>query len=201
MTIRDDILAISDAELRRGNIAADYLVHMDFADTPKHWWTGWGEFQADDQKWQGIGDLIGISDLPQSYDITADQVTFTMQGVTAEMSLLARQAQGRVTGRPATVYHQFFIVTPDDDSVQPWSPLIPAFAVFKGKMDQMTFSASRSDDQVMRSIELTAEGLFAIRNASPNGRWTDRDQQRRYPGDLGCVRMGLYENYSPTWNS
>ena len=41
MPIRDDLLAIPDAELRTGRIGQAALVFMDFRDTPRRWWTGW----------------------------------------------------------------------------------------------------------------------------------------------------------------
>ena len=195
MTIRDDINAIPDADLRSGAISADYLVHMDFVDMPKRWWTGWGDLESGGHVWQGIGDMISISDLPASYGPSADQITLTLQGATQEMLALAKAASSRVYGRDITVYQQFFSVTPVDSTAQPWSPLGPAFALYSGRMDQMTYKAS----EVTRAIELTAEGLFTNRNAPPNGRWTDADQKRRHPGDRGCDRMHLYTNYSPIW--
>lgn len=200
MSIRDDLIAIPDAKLRRGNISADYLVHMDFADTPKRWWTGWGRLVTAGHEWIGIGSMITVADLPTSYRPSADQVTFTIEAATQEMMVLSQEAASRVYGRDVTVYQQFFDVASDDADVQPWSPLGPAFVLYSGTMDQMTFKAARDmEGQTSRVIELTAEGLFTNRNAPPNGRWTDSDQKRRYPGDKGCDRMSIYTNYSPTW--
>lgn len=200
MTIRDDIIAIPDATLRTGNISADYLVHMDFLDTPKRWWTGWGKIRSGGYEWQGIGNMIGISDLSTSYGPSADQITLSLSGATQEMMTLTKEAKARVYRREITVYQQFFEVAPQDATAQPWSPLGPAFVVYTGRMDQMKFKSSRSNDgDATRSIELTAEGLFTNRNAPPNGRWSDADQKRRYPDDKGCDRMHIYTNYSPTW--
>jgi hypothetical protein len=200
VTIRDDILAIPDAKLRTGAISADYLVFMDFLDTPKRWWTGWGDIESGGYTWRGIGNMIGISDLPSSYSPSADQITMTLQSATQEMMTLSQEASTRVYGRDITVSHQFFDVAPDNAAAQPWTPLGPSFVLYAGRMDQMTFKASRDNDgNTTRSIELTAEGLFTNRNAPPNGRWSDADQKRRFPADEGCDRMHIYANYSPTW--
>jgi hypothetical protein len=200
MAIRDDIIAVPDANLRGGQIAADYLIFMDFADAPRRVWTGWGDLVTAGHTWQGIGDLIGVSEIPASTSATAESVTLTLQGATSEMQELARAAKSRVQDRQIVIYQQFFLVAPDDEAVQPWSPLLPAFAVYSGKMDRMAYSAERGNDaEYMRTIELTTYGLFTNRNAPPNGRWTDADQQRRYPGDKGCERMSLYAGYSPVW--
>lgn len=37
-----------------------------------------------------------------------------------------------------------------------------------------------------RSIRIRAETIAAYRNYTPLGEYTDRDQQRRHPGDRGC---------------
>lgn len=200
MGIREDIIAIPDEKFRTGNISADYLVFMDFADAPKRWWTGFGDINTDGHRWQGIGSLINISDIPSSYSPSADQITFTLSSVTEEMLSLVQNATSRVYGRDVIVYQQFFDVGPVDAAAQPWLPLGAPFAVYSGLMDQMTFKASRaSNGDISRVIELTAEGLFTNRSAPANGRWTDADQKRRYSGDKGCDRMHLYANYSPTW--
>ncbi|MBU2359707.1 MAG: hypothetical protein KKB02_12370 [Alphaproteobacteria bacterium] len=200
MTVRDDIIAIPDEKLRNARIAADYLIFMDFLDAPRLVWTGWGTLITGGNTWQGIGDLISVSEIPASTSATAESVTLTLQGATSDMQELARAARTRVSDRTIIIYQQFFDVTPDDAGVQPWSPLMPAFAVYTGKMDRMAFSAERDGDATyQRTIELTTYNLFTNRNAAPNGLWTDSDQQRRSPGDLGCSRMPIYQGYSPVW--
>lgn len=37
-----------------------------------------------------------------------------------------------------------------------------------------------------KSIRIRAESIAAYRNFTPLGEYTDRDQQRRHPGDRGC---------------
>lgn len=200
MTVRDEIIAIPDSKLRNANIAADYLIFMDFLDAPRRIWTGWGDLVAEGYTWQGVGDVIGVGEIPASNSATAESVTLTLQGATSEMQALARASNSRVQGRSIVIYQQFFDVTPDDETVQPWSPLMPAFAIYSGKMDRMSYSAERDTDaSYLRTIELSTYGLFTNRNAPANGRWTDSDQQRRYPGDLGCSRMPIYAGYSPVW--
>lgn len=200
MTTRDAILAMPDDKLRNGNISADYLVFMDFLGAPKRWWTGWGNIEADGHEWQGIGNMIGMSDIPAAYGPSADQITLTLSGATQEMMTITQEASDRAYGREITVYHQFFDVNPDDATAQPWTQLGPPFVLYAGRMDQMTFKATKSNDgDTKRTIELTAEGLFTNRNSPPNGRWSDVDQKRRYPGDSGCDRMHIYTSYSPVW--
>ena len=105
MTARDDLLAISDELLRSGRIAQAVLVHMDFAETPRRWWAGFGDLQAGGHTWQGVGDLISISPISSAYQISAEQVTFEL-AATPELLALALDAKARVRDRNMTIYLQ-----------------------------------------------------------------------------------------------
>ena len=200
MAIRDDIIAIPDSKIRNAKVASDYLVFMDFADSPKRFWTGWGDLVSGGNTWQGVGDLISIGQIPASTGATAESLELTLESATSEMQTRVRASASMVHGREIKIFQQFFDVTPDDESVQPWSPLLPAYAVYTGFMDQLAYSAERGEDgEYSRKVTLSTYGLFTNRNAPANGRWTDADQQRRYAGDLGCSRMPLYAGYSPVW--
>lgn len=201
MAVRDDIIAIPDERLRNGEIAADYLVFMDFLDAPKRWWTGWGDFEGEGHTWQGTGDIISVPALPSTLSDTAKSVTFTVQGATSEMMNLALNAQSRVKGRSVVVYQQFFDVSPSAAGVQPWSPLMPAFALWTGKMDLMPLSSRRDEgSNLISTISVTANGLFTNRNAGSSQRWSDSSQRELYgETDRGCERMSIYENYAPLW--
>ncbi|AWX94004.1 hypothetical protein DPM13_16425 [Paracoccus mutanolyticus] len=76
MGAREDLLAIPDEVLRSGQIAQAVLVHMDFQGAPKRWWTGFGDLEVAGQTWQGLGDLISISPISSTYQVSAEQVTF-----------------------------------------------------------------------------------------------------------------------------
>lgn len=200
MAVRDDIIAIPNSDIRNAKVAAEYLVFMDFVDNPKRFWTGWGDLHVNGETWQGTGDFISIGQIPVSSGATAESLSITLEAATSEMQARVRESSELVKGRTINIYQQFFNVTPDDPNVQPWSPLMPAFVVYSGEMDGLSYSGERgSDGEYLRNVTLSTYGLFTNRNAPPNGRWTDSDQQRRYPDDLGCSRMSLYAGYSPVW--
>ena len=71
MGAREDLLAIPDDVLRRGDIAQAVLVHMDFLDAPQRWWSGFGDLDAGGFRWQGLGDLIGVSEIEAAYQVSA----------------------------------------------------------------------------------------------------------------------------------
>lgn len=199
MPARDDLLAIPDEFLRNGRIGQAVLVHMDFRNAPKRWWTGFGDLDVAGHRWQGVGDLISMSKISTAYQVSAKQMTFEV-AATLEMFTLALAAKARVRDRAVTVSLQLFAmdaVTVDGADIQTGQPVGSPIALFSGTMQRMPWSA---DGPTERKISIEAEGLFFRRNAPPRGRWTDPDQKARHPGDRGLERLPLYANgYETTW--
>lgn len=199
MTARDDLLAIPDDLLRSGRITQAVLVHMDFKDTPKRWWTGFGDLQAGGHTWQGVGDLISISPISSAYQVSAEQVTFEL-AATPEMLALALAAKTRVRDRAVTIYLQLMAtdgVTVAGGDIVSGQPVGSPMALYSGTMQRMPWAA---EGPGKRTIRLECEGNFFRRNQPPRGRWTDADQKARYPGDRGFERLPLYAGgYEVLW--
>ena len=199
MSARDDLIAIPDEVLRSGLIEQAALVFMDFRDTPKRWWTGFGDLETGGHTWQGLGDLITISPIETSYSVSAEQVVFEV-AATPEMLAAALDARNRVRDRDVTVYLQLFAredVEIGSADIVAGQPVGSPLALFSGTMQRMPWGASGPNE---RSLRGEAEGLFFRRNAAPRGRWTDADQKSRYPGDRGFERLPLYVGgYQTRW--
>lgn len=174
------------AKLADRQIAASLLCFMDFRVTPRRWWMGFGTLEAGGHSWQGMGELIQIEGLEQPIGTVAPKTTFQLSGIDATVVSLARNASDRVKDRRCTVYLQFFDITPNDASVAPWTLLDAPFAIWSGKMDQMTYSAQ---GPAQRSVTLTAESLWTNRHRPVFGLWSDRDQNARFPGDRGLEQV------------
>lgn len=173
------------AKLAGREVAAALLCFMDFRDTPRRWWMGFGDLNAGGQIWQGIGSMIQIDGLEQAMGTNAPRSTFTLSGVDAEIVRLARQASARVKDRPCQVYIQFFEIAPGGDKM-PWAPLDAPYAIWSGIMDQMSYGA---EGPTQRRVTLTAESIWTGRRRPAYGFWTDRDQNARFPGDRGLEQV------------
>ncbi len=201
MGVRDDLLAIPDEVLRSGRVGQAALVWMDFAGGAKRWWTGFGDLEVAGHRWQGLGDLIGISSIDTAYDLSAQPLTFTL-ACTPELLALAINAKARVRDRTVMVYSQLFAVeamasfTAGGGEVLRGQPLGSPWVMFSGTMQRMPWTAS---GPTQRTLTLEAEGLFFRRNAPPRGRWTDADQRARYPGDKGLERLARYVSFETRW--
>jgi hypothetical protein len=194
MGVRDDLLAIPDADLRSGNVAAAVLVWMDFATGAKRWWSGFGDLTHAGHTWQGLGDLISISEIGAGFGTDSEGLQFGL-AATAEMMALVQAGSTAVRGRQVVVYDQLFLVNPSDGT-QPWQPMGAPIALFSGTMQPLTYSAKGATE---RAIQLTAENVFVRRNAPPQGQLTDADQRARSAADRGLERVDLYQNYQTRW--
>ena len=65
----------------------------------------------------------------------------------------------------------------------------PAIHIHRGRISDIRRPETETDNY----FAITAEGPFRDRNATFLGKYTDRDQQMRAPGDRGCEYVALYE--------
>lgn len=177
------------AALRKQAVGAAFLGRLDFPGGEKRLWLGSGRVNYGGEWWEGTGELVSLSSIASGAADAALPVTFTLSGVDDDIYALAISADpSEIRGRAATLYIQFFspaTMRPYDDPVAIWS----------GTMDRMT--ATRSVEA--RSVSLICEGLFADRSRSPNGLYTDRDQQARSPGDLFFQYVATRVNRTVQW--
>jgi hypothetical protein len=183
------------AKLAGRTVAASLLVHMDFAETPRRFWFGFGPLDAGGETWLGTGEMIQIDGLESPIGTVAPKTTFTLSGIDSTLVTLARNASDRVKDRRATIYIQFFDVTPTDGS-QPWSLLDEPYAISTWLMDQMTYTAQ---GPTQRAIALTAESLWTNRRRPAFGLYTDRDQNKRFSGDRGLEQVVDLVNKTIRW--
>ena len=157
------------------------LVFFDFASGAGRYWFGFGRLKTnDDHLWVGTNDLASLGNIDLPLGGQAPEQTFTLSGVDSTFVAKAKADPDEYRNRTCTVFLQWF----NDD----WSPLDLPFAFWVGRMAGLSVSQSADDQGFTRTITLRAESLFAGRKRPVFGRYTDRDQQARYPGDKGCER-------------
>jgi hypothetical protein len=163
------------------------LVHFSFVEQEMRLWEGFHHLTAGGQTWLGGGYIGTVGPIPFGANDAAGVVQFTLSGVTPEIVAMVRRSAS-VRGRPVTVYGQFL-----DAEYQPLDAMI---VLAKLVMDMMSYAAT---GPVSRRIQLTAETIWTSRNMSPFAVYSDRDQQGRYPGDLGCEFVASLANKVIAW--
>lgn len=182
--------AAIQAQLERKMVRVAQLVEFHFLDAVKRVWTGFGDTTIGGHVWQGTNELGSITGISQARDGSAEQATFSLSGVAADLLAKAVGDPEQYTQRPVKVFLQFF----DDD----WQPLDSPQAIWLGYMDTLQITRT-GDDGPTRTITMTAENVFANRARPPYGSYSDSDQQARYSGDKGCERVAALVNAVREW--
>lgn len=162
------------AAIAAGNVPLVLFVEMQFAAgtlrvTSMGYDFDWGGFT-----WQGVGQLGGLQPIRESEGGEISGLQFELSGVPSSLLSLALSEATGAQGRPCIVYVGFLdpaTYLMIDTPVTEW----------RGKLDVMAVV----DDGERSTIRVTAENeLFDFARADVL-LFTDEEQQRLYPGDLG----------------
>ena len=119
----------------------------------------------------GLGRLAEISPVEEGVELQAYGMTLKLSGVSAEHIAIALGEHYQ--GRAARVWLGFL----DSQHAIVADPVL----LFQGRMDDMPMVMGDSGEIVVR-----VESRLADWERPRVSRYTDADQQQRYPGDLGC---------------
>lgn len=171
------------AALAASTVHVATLAWFDFADAPTGMWNGFGHRAFDGRLYYGAGDMGSIEGLEEARAPVSREVTFTLSGVPdSPADLLARAvaASPAIQGRLATVMIQLFTMTP-----APWTLHSLPITIYVGVMQppRVTREAATATTGARRIVTLPTENVFYARSRPAAGRYTDREQQMRHPGD------------------
>jgi hypothetical protein len=145
-----------------------YAVEMLFDSAAIRLWTGIGTRTIDGQTYTGSGTLLGISDLEESANLSANGATVTLSGISASIISLAliepyQGRRARILMGEATL----------DSSTTNFAE------VFSGYMDVMNITHSADSVRVQLTIE---SKLIALQRANVR-RYTSENHKLRHPTD------------------
>lgn len=184
------------AQLAGRVVRVDALVEFRFASQTIRLWNRFGPLPTLDGKtWQGIAGIGQIEGLSQSINGVAPTQTFTVSGVDARFADLARGDRAEYYRLPVVTFLQFFDTTIEGD----WQPLDNPFAISLRQMDTVQLKRAQGDDGPVYTVSITAETPFTTRRRPAFGYLTDRDQQQRFPGDLGLNQVAGIDGKPITW--
>jgi hypothetical protein len=172
-------------QLSAAHIKPLLLLQMKFTSQTMYVWSGIGNLQWNGQTWLGLGTLGTISDIEESSEIKATNVTFTLSGIAHDM---IQHAIGEVRqGYPV----QLWLGTLGDNNNVIADPL----QIFAGRMDVPTIDEGATTS----TISIAVENRLIDLNRSRERRFTDQDQQIDHPGDLGFQYVQFIQNWNGTW--
>lgn len=155
--------------------------------------TGIGTLKVGGAEYFGTGSVGAIGGLRQAIGGTAADVTFGFSGVDQRMIEIFRDDYDTgARGREISVSLQFL-------HVEGFKTLGAPYRCWTGYMGQPNYAYAMNDSVITADITVTAENIFVSRKKATNSLYTDRDQQARFPGDLGLEFVPTLINKTLYW--
>lgn len=168
------------AEFAKRQVRLDLLVEFRFASETMRVWNGNTALETGGNTYLPMYGYGSIDGLGMASGTASEAVTFQMSGLPGQaldFLAMALDSNNEVDQRIVVVSLQLF----DDE----WQPLGVPAPIFWGFMQPPRISRTEmgSTEGAIQSISMTAENAFFNRSRPAYGKYTDRDQQVRFPGD------------------
>lgn len=186
------------------------LAEFEFASGTVGMWTGFGTLTWGDKTFVGGGNLVNTSEVRETQDLQATNVIFNLNGVVPENMALALNPS-EYKRRPCRLYvgvveasarllaedgGGLLLEDGGDILLEITSTLaIEPYQVFAGLMDVVQGVI----DVPFSSLKLSAENAAALLRRANLSRYTDEDQQAKFPGDTFFKRTPQLMDTSITW--
>lgn len=168
------------AHLSETTVRVDLLAKFEFASRPVYLWNGTTALETGGQTWQPLNGRATVDGIGIASGETSETVTATLDaipGKNGDILALALEETPEVVQRLVTYFLQLF----DAD----WQPVGAPIGIWWGFMQPPKVSRTpmQGAEGASQTIRLSAENAYYNRSRPPYGRYTDRDQQKRAPGD------------------
>jgi len=160
-------------------------VEITFTDGVVRFWTGYGQISADNERWEGIGQVLGISEASEASDLSAEGITITLSGL--DTSVLAAILNENYKLQPCAIY-----VGALDENNEVVSDL---YQTFSGRIDTINIQ----EDSEKVHLVINAESRLIDLNRPRTRKLTDAEQQSRYPNDTSLAQVALLADRQLDW--
>jgi len=157
-----------------------FAVELMFDSEVLRMWTGQGTFNDGVNDWVGAGNLLAISDIEETAEMSVRGATLTLSGVPSEILSLALSEPYQ--GRVCNIY---FGISGENIFNQ----------LFSGYMDQMNIE----DGPETSTIELKVENRLIDLERARVARFTSAYQKSVYPDDKGLEFLEDMQDKPLTW--
>lgn len=173
------------AETEKDVVRPILLAWLDFLSGETRLWSGVGNLEWNDETWQGIGTLGRVSTVEETMELRATGMTLQLSGVKAEN--ISDVVAEPIQGRKAKVYLGFL----DEDFALVTDPIV----IFDGRMDTVEII----DGGPTATITLLVENRLRDLERARTRRYTDADQQARFPNDKGLEYVPSLQEIDIPW--
>ena len=203
---RDLSVAISGS-LEDNVVYPFFAVELQFDDdNVLRLWTGYGTLVFEDVSYYGTGELLGISSVEETTEMSAKGATLTLSAVPDEVISLALEQPYQ--GRVCKIYFGMFstdvllqedstsyILLQDGSRIQLESQETGLTEIFTGYMNQMNIEEGPDTS----TIQLTVESKLVDLERPRVARYTSAYQKDKFAGDLGLDFVESLQDQKLVW--
>ncbi len=179
-----DISSTALAALSAGTVAPFYLVAIAFTSGTYRAWTGVNTVVWNSYEWTGTGDLLGVSAITQTSDLSAEGITIELSGLNSDdVSSIINEVQ-------------------QNAALDVWYGMLSSGAIiadpvhcFSGHIDVPTIQ----DDGDKATISITAENELITLSRASQRRYTQDNQQIDFPLDTGFQYVPSVQLWNGAW--
>lgn len=179
-----DLTAAVTTELSQSTVIPILLAELDFSSGFARFWTGHGNLTWDSKTWSGTGLLGEISPLSESTELRAAGYSLRLSGLPSE--LIAIALGEHYQNRNVKIWLGFF----DSSGALIADPAL----LLSARMDTMAIAEAGDTCSISLNIE---SAIFNLRERT--SRYTNQEQQRRFPGDTGLSRVAALVDKTIFW--
>lgn len=183
-----------------------FATELRFDDNIIRMWTGQGTLVLEDgTEWIGLGQLLSISSIEETSEMSVKGATITLSGIPSELLSLALGTPYQ--GRVAKIYFGTFlrdsllqetgnyILLEGGGRINLESMSTGFNELFSGYMDQMNIEEAGDT----ATIEMAVENKLIDLERARVARFTSGYQKSVYPGDLGCDFIEDLQDKKISW--
>jgi len=162
-----------------------FAVELMFASGPSRANSTPTDITIDGNLYRGVGELGRIGPAKESTEVQADKITVGLTGI--DPALISIALADHYQGRRGTIYHGLL----DEDH-----QVVGSYVLFRGRMDVMPIEMGKT-----ATIDVAISSRLADWSRPRGARYTDEEQQRRHPGDLGLQFVSATVERELNWGS
>lgn len=204
-----DLTAEFVDEIEKAAVTAFFAVELFFQTQTLRFWSGLGEQTIDGNIYIGSGNMLGISTIDETSEISAKGATLTLSGIPSELISLALSEPYQ--GRKCKIYFGILqtdteylsqednsLILNEDGSGIILSQLDVAATmseIFSGYIDQMNIDEGPETATISVGVESRLIDLQRPRVR----RYTHESQRARFPNDKGFEYVNDLQNKKFAW--
>ncbi len=171
-------------------IAADKVypvvfVEISFASGIVRFWSGLGPITWNGLTWYGTGALGSMSQLPETSDLQAQGVSLSLSGIPSD---ILADCLGEVRqGKPARIWFGAMDAS--------GGLIADPYQAMAGRVDAVKLSEGGDTSTITVNVETQLVDMQRARDR----RYTDKDQQFYFPGDLGFQYVPAMQTWTGVW--